>query len=105
MGANRIEIVRLGNKFTSYPGLPARNEPNVLEVISMTTTGTTANQSDPVSEQAEYQDLWAIVTCPEQSYVAVGEGNAATAGRLCQANGSVMLPVRAGDVIECKDVA
>lgn len=106
MGANRAEIVRLANKHTLYAGQVDRRTPNPLAVMTMTTTGTTANQFDPIDEVALYQDLYARVSVPEAARVGVGMGSTDDdGGWLVPANGSVLLPVRAGDVIEVADIA
>lgn len=106
MGANRAEIVRLANKHTLYPGQVDRRTPNPLAVLTMTTTDTTANQFDPVEDVALYQDLYARVSVPEAARVGIGEGSTDDGGGwLVPANGSILLPVRAGDVIEVVDLA
>lgn len=106
MGANRMEIVRLANKHTLYAGQVDRRSPNPLDVVAMTTTNTTANQFAAVEAQSGYQDLYARVSVPEAARVGVGLGSTDDGGGwLVPANGSVLLPVRAGDIVEVADIA
>lgn len=104
MGTARIEIVRLANKHTLYPGQVDRRTPNPLEVISVTSS-TTAEQSDPVTDVALYQDLYARVRVSEAGRVGVGEDSTADGGGYqLAADEVIILPVRAGDVIEVVDL-
>lgn len=105
MGTARIEIVRLANKHTLYPGQIDRRTPNPLEIISVT-SDTTAVLSDPVTGVDEYQDLYARIRVSEAGRVGIGEDSTADGGGYqLAANEVVVLPVRAGDEIEVIDLA
>lgn len=106
MGTARIEIFRKANKHTLYPGEIDRRNPNPMEVIAVTTTEADETLSDPVSEQAGYQDLFARVILSEAGRVGIGEGSTDNGGGYqCAANQPIELPVRAGDEIAIIDLA
>lgn len=105
MGTARIEVIRKANRHTLYPGEIDRRTPNPLEIISLSTS-TSADQSDAISEQAAYQDLYARVTVSEAGRVGLGSGSTGSSGGFqLAANEKVDIPVRAGDVIEVVDLA
>ncbi len=106
MGTARIEIVRLANKHTLYPGQVDRRTPNPLEIIAVASSESAAAQSDPVTDVALYQDLYARIRVSEAGRVGIGEGSTDDGeGYQLDANEVVVLPVRAGDVIEVIDLA
>ncbi len=106
MGTARIEVVRMANKHTLYPALLDRRTPNPLEVISHTSS-TTASQATAISEQSEYQDLYARVKVDEAARVGVGVGSTGSNGgfQLGISEWTPWMPVRAGDQIEVIDLA
>jgi len=106
MGTARVEIIRLANKMTLYPGQVDRRTPNPLEIISITSTEASETLSTAIAAQAGYQDLYARVSVSEAGRVGIGTGST-TAGKgyLVAANATIILPVRAGDKVAVYDVA
>lgn len=107
MGTARIEIVRLDDRYGSYPGMIKQ----VFQVAKETTstTATTAGSRIAVAAVPSYNKLHARITHDEACWLAVGSNptaaDAPTLGYQLQAGVPLLIPVKAGDLFSFKELA
>jgi len=107
MGAARVDIVRLGDKYDQYPGVIKELLQTAKETTS--TTATTAGSRIQVLTTASYTKLHARVQVDEACWLAVGAdptaADAPALSYLLAANTPITVPVNPGDKLSFKDVA
>lgn len=107
MGTARVEIVRLGDRNSQFPGVIQAVFQTAKETTS--TTVTVAGSRIQVATVANYNKLHARITHDEACWVAIGvdptAADAPALGYLTQPGVPLIVPIEEGDKISFKEVA